>query len=228
MTTTDTTTTTVKCFGYIRVSSKAQVEGDGPERQEQIIRDYAQAHGMEVAGIFMDGGVSGTLEDRPALADMMVSMVQNGHGVKTVIIEKLDRLARDLMVQEGIIRDLKRDGVELISALEGADLLSDDPTRTLVRQIFGALAEYDKRMLVLKLSAARKRAKARDGKCEGQKAFTDSDQGKAAIARLVELRAEGKSWQEVADTLNAEGHQTKRGKAWTMVNAQQTGRNYSR
>ena len=221
-------TTNTKCFGYVRVSSKSQVDGDGPERQEKAIRDYARAHGIGVVEIFTDGGVSGTLEDRPALAEMLVSLEQNGHGVKTVVIEKLDRLARDLMVQEGIIRDFKRHDVALISAIEGADLLADDPTRKLVRQVLGAIAEYDKQMLVLKLAAARRRMRARTGKCEGQKSYTETDHGQAAISRLLELRKQGKSWQETAEAMNAEGHKTKRGLAWTAMNCQQTGRNYKR
>ncbi|MEA4848389.1 MAG: recombinase family protein [Clostridiaceae bacterium] len=207
-----------KCFGYVRVSGKGQTNGDGPERQEQAIRSYADAHGIEVAGIFTDGGVSGTLEDRPALADMMVSMEQNGHGVKTVIVERLDRLARDLMVQEGIIRDFKRQGFELVSAVEGDDLLSDDPTRKLVRQVLGAIAEYEKQMLVLKLRSARRRIKGRTGKCEGRKNYAETDPG--LLERIAGLRAEGRTWAEVAAELIRQGIQTRTGRPWTASNVQ--------
>jgi hypothetical protein len=51
------------------------------------------------------------------------------------------------------------------------DLLQDDPSRKLMRQIFGAIAEYEKTMIVLKLRGARQRARARDGRCEGAKPF---------------------------------------------------------
>jgi len=211
----------LKAFGYIRVSGKGQVDGDGPERQEFAIREYAKAHGLEVVEVFMDGGVSGTVEDRPALADMMVSLEQNGHGVKSVIIEKLDRLARDLMVQEGIIRDFQAHGIELISAVEGADLLSNDPTRKLVCQVLGAISEYDKQMLVLKLRAARRRVKARRGKCEGRKSTQELKPGIIAeIGMLRRLNKAGKRrpWNEVADALNARGHKTATGKPWTGAN----------
>ncbi len=210
-----------RAFGYVRVSGKGQVDGDGPERQELAIREYAKAHGLEVVEVFMDGGVSGTVEDRPALADMMVSLEQNGHGIKTVIIEKLDRLARDLMVQEGIIRDFQQHGIELISAIEGADLLSNDPTRKLVRQVLGAIAEYDKQMLVLKLRAARRRVKARQGKCEGRKSTQELNPGIIAeIGMLRRLNKAGKRrpWNEVAEALNARGHKTATGKPWTGPN----------
>ena len=54
---------------------------------------------------------------------MMVALEENGHGAKTVIIERIDRLARDLMVQEAIIADLRKKGFELVSVHDGDDLL---------------------------------------------------------------------------------------------------------
>lgn len=163
----------LKAFGYLRVSGRGQVEGDGLIRQEKAIRDYAVANGIRIEKIYREEGVSGTREVRPALAEMMVSLEANGHGIKTVVIERVDRLARDLMVQEAIIGDLQSKGFNLVSVHEGADLLSGDPTRTLVRQVLGAIAEYDKAMVVLKLRAARDRARVARGKCEGRKGYTD-------------------------------------------------------
>ena len=54
------------------------------------------------------------------------------NGTKLVLVEKLDRLARDLMVQETIIGDLRKNGFDLISVME-PDLLQDDPSRKLMR-----------------------------------------------------------------------------------------------
>ena len=78
------------------------------------------------------------------------------NGTKVVLIEKLDRLARDLMVQETIIAKLRTNEFDLISVTE-PDLCVDDPSRKLMRQIFGAFAEYDRVMIVSKLKAARQR-----------------------------------------------------------------------
>lgn len=200
-----------KAFGYCRCSGKGQVNGDTWDRQEKAIKDYALSHGVEVVKFFRDEGVTGTTENRPALAELIVSMQQNGHGVRTVIIEKMDRLARDLMVQEIIIGDFKKEGFELISAHEGEDLLSEDPTRKLVRQVLGAIAEYDKTMTVLKLRAARERIRIRKGKCEGRKGYRDL-QDREYHAKLLQeikrLRRKPKglskrlSYKEIADQLN--------------------------
>ncbi len=209
-----------KAFAYLRVSSQGQVDGHGLERQRKAIRTYAQAHGYQIVQTYREEGVSGTLEDRPALADMLVSLEQNDHGVKTVLIEKLDRLARDLMVQEAIIRDFQAMGFSLVSTTEGPDLCADDPTRKLIRQVFGAIAEYDKSMLVQKLRAARERKRAREGKCEGRKGYRDSEAGRSIIAKARALRRKPKygrqrSYVQVSKELNRQGVQTMTGKPWT-------------
>jgi len=198
-----------KAYGYLRVSGKGQVKAEGLGMQETAIREYAKANGIEIVQIFKEKGVSGTLESRPALAELLVTLEQNGHGVKTVLIQKIDRLSRDLMVQEGIIRDLKKNGFDLISAVEGPDLLSNDPTRKLIRQVLGAIAEYDKSMTVLKLRVARQRVKARTGKCEGRK--TTSERDPALIAEIKKLRRKQKgivkrmSFSLCAQILNENG-----------------------
>src|SRR5262245_11520173 len=79
-------------------------------------------------------------------------------GVKIVIVERADRLARDLMVSEVIIDQMTQAGAKVLTA-DGTDLSSaaDDPARTLIRQVLSAVAQFDKSVTVLKLRAARKR-----------------------------------------------------------------------
>ena len=222
-----------KVFGYLRVSGVSQVNGDGFPRQEKAIKDYAKANNLQVAGIFKEEGVSGTQENRPALARLMVSLEQNGHGIKTVIIEKLDRLARDVMVQEVIIQNLQGKNFNLISTMEGPDLCGKDPTRELVRQIMGAIAGYDKRMLVAKLKASRDRERIKHGKCEGRKGYRESDEGKALIRRIGALRrkpraGKRRTWQQIADIFNEEGLRTMDNKMWTLFRVQQVAKPYTK
>ena len=207
-----------KAFGYLRVSGKGQVEGDGFVRQEKAIRDYAASHGFEIVSLYKDEGVSGTLEDRPALTDLMLDLEENGHGIKTVIIERVDRLARDLMIQESILHDMGKHGVSIYSATDG-DLLEDDPTRKLVRQVLGAIAEYDKTMTVLKLRAARDRKRKSVGKCEGRKSYAESNPELIEeIKRLRRKPRKGRrlSLQKTVDALNDQGFKTATGKAFTL------------
>jgi DNA invertase Pin-like site-specific DNA recombinase len=204
-----------KAFGYMRVSSKCQVAGDGFPRQEKAIRDYAAANNIEIVKIFKDGGVTGTTEDRPALADLFVDLEENGHGVKTVIIEMINRLARDLMVQEIIIKDFQKNGFDLISATEGDNLLDGDPTRDLVRQVLGAISMYEKRMLVLKLKSARDRIKSKTGKCEGRKTLAEKNPVLFAEVKRLRRKPKGKPrmpFSRIAAILNAKGFTNATGK----------------
>ena len=159
--------TTKKAFGYLRVSGQSQVDGDGFPRQRENILKWAATNHVEIVRWFEEEGVSGTLAERPALSEMMVALMSNG--VHLVVVEKLDRIARDQMVQETIIQSLMKQGFELLSAHAGEEnLCGNDPGRKLMRTIMGAIAEYDKTMIVLKLRAARNRRTAQDGRCEGR------------------------------------------------------------
>ena len=163
--------------------------------------------------MFREEGVSATkeLEDRPALQDLMLALHSNG--VRVVLIEKLDRLARDLMVQETIIGDLRKSGFEIISVAE-PDLCSDDPSRKLVRQVFGAIAEYERAMIVLKLRAARQRTRLRDGRCEGRKPFGEREGEQEIIGRIQKLADKGMNYTQIADKLNSEGLPTRANGQW--------------
>ena len=202
-----------RAFAYLRVSGKGQVDGDGFTRQHEAIKKYATANDMKIVRTFREEGVSGTkdLENRPALQDLLLALYTNG--VRTVIIEKLDRLARDLMIQETIIGDLRKKGFQVISAAE-PDLCSDDPSRKLVRQIFGAIAEYDKAMTVLKLRGARQRMRAKQGRCEGRKPYGCHPGEQPILERMRILRAQGMAVDTIAATFNAEDLKTRSGGLW--------------
>ena len=90
------------------------------------------------------------------------------------------------------------------------DLLQDDPSRKLMRQIFGAIAEYEKTMIVLKLRGARQRARARDGRCEGAKPFGALPGEAEVLQRIKAMQAAGETGYTIANRLNAEGIASRR------------------
>jgi DNA invertase Pin-like site-specific DNA recombinase len=212
---------TTKALSYLRVSGKSQIGNDGFPRQRDTIDRYAQANGMEVIEEYRDEGVSGTKEmaDRAGLADLLDRLESNG--VQVVLVERADRLARDLLVGEVILGQFRKLGVRVIAADSGTDLTvgDDDPTRTLIRQVLGAVSQFEKSVIVLKLRAARERKRRRDGRCEGRKAFGDRPNEVKVLNRLRQLRRKPRggqrlSYAEVADVLNREGLSTRTGKPW--------------
>jgi DNA invertase Pin-like site-specific DNA recombinase len=141
--------------------------------------------------------------------------------VKIVLVERADRLARDLMVSEVIINQLMKGGARVFTS-DGIDLSSgdDDPTRRLIRQVLGAVSEFEKRVIVLKLRAARERMRARGERVEGVKPYGTFPAEQAVLERMRQLRrkpanARRPSVAVVAAQLNAEGHRNRAGREWS-------------
>ena len=209
----------MNCYLYLRVSGKAQIEGDGFDRQMAACEEYARRNGYTIGRVFREEGVSGKSElaNRPALCEMLAAMEETG--IAVVIIERVDRLARDLMVSETILADMRKSGYTLISTCE-PDLCSDDPSRKLVRQIFSAIAEYDRAMIVLKLKGARDRIKAREGRCEGRKPYGTMAGEFEVLSAMRELRANGRTYQQIAESLNKSGQLARSRGAWSASTVQ--------
>jgi site-specific DNA recombinase len=200
-----------KAFAYLRVSGKGQVEGDGFTRQLEAIKKYETLHDIKIAKVYREEGVSGTTdwENRPAFSEMMAAMMANG--TRTVLVERLDRCARDLMVQESMIADFKRKGLIIISVNE-PDLCSEDPSRILMRQMLGAFFQYEKTLLVAKLRGARQRIRANNGRCEGRKPYGARPGEQEIIERIKAFRQSGIAVDKIASLLNSEGLTPRSGK----------------
>lgn len=218
------TPTITPAYGYLRVSGKGQLAGDGFPRQKAAIEKYAQTHGIQIAEWFQEKAVPGATEweNRPAWS----AMVQTLNGVRTILVEKVDRLARDLGVQEWIMRDLKTRGVTLLSATE--EDLDSDPTRVLFRQIMGAISQYDKTMLVLKLRGARQRKRKSGQRCEGRLPYGLRPGESAIVQRIRELRAQKVTFMGIAEQFKNEGIRTRYEKDWTASYVQKALKHNSR
>jgi DNA invertase Pin-like site-specific DNA recombinase len=212
----------VEAIGYMRTSSATNV-GDGKDsegRQRKAIEGYAKAAGMAIVDWFYDAAVSGAdaLETRPGFAAVLARIA--GNGVRTVIVETANRFARDLMVQEvgfAMLRDL---GITLIAADSPSSFLDDGPTSKLIRQILGAVSEFDKAMTVAKLKGARDRARReRGGKCEGRKAYAEREgvQELVDMARCLRRNSDGRpySLRDVAAELAGHGYVTPSGRPYS-------------
>ena len=117
---------------------------------------------------FYDEAVSEVdpLGSRPSWSALMARI--DGNGVRVVIVEDASRFARELMVQEQGILELRSADVTVLTS-SGDDLTaSNDPGRTMIRQIMGSFSEYEKARLVAKLRSARDRKRDATGRCEGR------------------------------------------------------------
>lgn len=220
---------------YIRVSGRGQLDGDGPDRQRDSVAALIRAGGLKFAREFFEQGVSGTVDgmDRPAFREMIDYIETASAGPKdaritAIIIERMDRVARDLLVQEMLLKECRERGVQVFAADVGLiDQATNDgdPTRKLIRQVLGAVAEFAKSELVMKLAKARKRMKATTGRCEGQKPF-GFFKNEGPILEFVRgccyHSGDGNelSGKAVAELLNQAGFKTRRGTSYSRQAAE--------
>lgn len=215
-----------RAVAYLRVSTDRQAdEGFGLDVQDAAVRRWARLNKVRLAFVVRDEGRSGAADiiDRPGLAEA-IGHIRAGRA-QALVVPRLDRLARDLVLQEWIRADLIRLGAELRSATPTEDLYlrndPDDPTGTLVRQILGAVAQYERAMIRLRMDAGKVRKRQAGGYVGGQPPYGFRAIGhdlvpnldeQRAVQRMRRWRREGKSLRDIANRLNDDGIPARRGR----------------
>lgn len=213
---------------YLRVSTDRQAEeGLGLEIQEHAIRGWAKAHNHRIVLWARDEGVSGSngLDGRLGLGEALEAL--RDRTVGGIVVYRLDRLARDLIIQETLLAEVRRLGGDILSTSAAEDVYladdPDDPSRRLIRQVLGAVAEYERSMIAMRLRSGRHRKAEKGGFAYGSPAYgyradnrelVADDDEQAALARIGALHEAGKSLREIIAVLDAEGHRPKRGGRW--------------
>lgn len=92
----------MKAYGYLRVSGAGQIDGNGFDRQKKAITEFAKKSQLEIVHFYQEqvSGVKGE-EDREVFKQMVSEILRNG--VRTIVVEGLDRLAREYRIQEQLI-----------------------------------------------------------------------------------------------------------------------------
>jgi len=203
---------------YYRTSSAANVgaDKDSLARQQEAVEAYAKANGFQIVATFYDAAVSGDddLNSRNGFSAMLDRIEENG--VRTVLIESADRLARKMMVQEVGIVALQERGVRCLTASD-MDLTDDsDEFKVAMRQVAGVFAQLEKARLVRKLRGARDHKSEKLGRrIEGRKAYRETHPEMVAVAKRLSRKPRGgkrRSLRQVAAKLAAQGYGRGNGK----------------
>jgi DNA invertase Pin-like site-specific DNA recombinase len=214
--------------GYIRVSTEQQLDGMGLDIQRDAITTEAQQRGLRLGPVFADEGICGAegLETREGLASALTWLEDNPGA--TLIIPRLDRLARDLMVQESVLADIWKTGGHVWSCSETERAYCqpdspEDPARTLIRQVLGAVAAYERAMIRLRMVRGRRRLIAEQGWAGGPTPYGWDDDTEAAVLRHVKgRRDQGYAWGYIVEELNDHGLLKRSGKPWTVAELHRT------
>lgn len=211
-----------RAIAYIRVSTEEQArEGVSLADQEQRVRAYAVAKGLQLVDVIRDEGLSGKDLDRPGMVRLLECCEQKC--VDAIVVTKLDRLTRRTRDLLYLVEDVfEGRGVSLHSLHETVDT-SSASGRFFLR-IMGALAEMERELIGERTSAAL-RHKGAMGERLGTTPFGYRTIGhrqplepvpaeQEQIARMVSFWRRGRSYRQIAEKLNEEGLPTKRGARW--------------
>jgi len=211
----------IKASAYLRTSSAVNVgrDKDSDKRQRAAIAAFAKVRGYQIVEEFYDAAVSGAdpINKRPGFKAMLDRIA--GNGVKVILVESPDRFARDLAVQLAGHSYLEGLGVELVPTTAPDFFTEDTPTAVLVRQVLGAISQFEKASLVAKLRAARERKVAAGGRGTGRWRYDEARPEVVAMAR--ELHSQGMSYRKISAALAERGYVTSRGKPY-VASAVQT------
>lgn len=210
----------VPAVAYLRTSSATNVgeDKDSHVRQLQAVEAYGRRAGYVIRQpAYYDAAVSGAdaIDVRPGFGRLLAYLADN-QDVKVILVETANRFARDLVVQETGYRLLKERGIDLVAVDTPAGFLDDTPSAQLIRQVMGAISQFEKASTVAKLRGARDRRRAAVGKCEGRKSHAELRPEAVCLARKLRRKnpATGKrrSYRDIARELDRAGMLNSQGK----------------
>ncbi|WP_108665164.1 recombinase family protein [Euzebya rosea] len=181
-------------LGYARVSTDEQEISIDAQRDR--LHAWAVSRGIDDLQIRVDQGHSGKTLKRPAIAEALTELEAAGTG--TLVVCKLDRLTRSVVDFAGLMEQSRRQGWHLVALDVGID--TSTPAGELLATIMAALAQWERRQIADRTITALAR-KAAEGHRLGRPSAIPDD----VLARIVGLRGAGRSYQAIADALNADG-----------------------
>lgn len=212
----------MRVMGYCRVSGLSQAEKDGPLRQKEAIVSFCEAHKLTLDPAIYEEVVTGvsSAADRPQFSKMMARIQEiraAGGEADGIVLERADRLARDLIEGELIFRECRNLGIKVFFTDRGLlDIAFDDGDATLklIRQVISAVAEFEKSALVKKLKIARDRIRKETGRCEGRKMYGTFLGELPCLQTIETLYKQGQSAGRIANELNTVGFRNRKGGLW--------------
>ena len=173
---------------YARVSTSNGHQD--PEMQLRELREYAERRGWKIVEEYVDSGVSGSKDSRPALNRLMADACQRKFD--SVLVWKIDRWGRSLKHLVTSLAELDAFGVTFVSLRDNLDLST--PSGRLMMQLVGAMAEFERALIQERVKAGLRNARAK-GKRLGRPRAVVSE------SKINSLRASGASWREIARQL---------------------------
>jgi DNA invertase Pin-like site-specific DNA recombinase len=168
---------------YARVST---LNNQHPEMQLSELREYANRRGWQISEEYVDQGVSGSKESRPALNRLMADACRRRFDA--ILVWKIDRFGRSLKHLVNALAELASLGVAFISLRDNLDLST--PSGRLMFQIIGAMAEFERALIQERVRSGIRNARAKGKRLGRPRVFVDA-------SKIAALRAQGLSWSQI-------------------------------
>lgn len=219
----------MKAVAYCRVSTDGQVGEDkfGIDFQKEQIITYCKNHEIEIVGWFIDEGVSGAKERRPAFDRILQGEVSNPP-VQYVIVAKTDRISRDINLYYSYKALLAKKNLEILSVAE--DWSSADKLTAMILENFLAMAATVERENIRVRTSGGRQQKAKMGGYAGGRPpygydtvsgrLVINDEEAKAVRLIFTMKDSGKTFQSICDALNLNGYLTKSGKPFAISTIQ--------
>ncbi len=167
---------------YARVSTVGKGQDVGMQLDElhQVVRQRS----WQVVGEYIDDGVSGTKDTRPAL-DRLMTDVRRGR-VDLVLVWRFDRFARSTSHLLSGLDEFRRHGVDFISLREQVD--TSTAMGRAVFTIVAAIAELEREIIVERVKAGVARAQARGKHCGRPRRELDLRAARLLLAQGIGIR----------------------------------------
>jgi DNA invertase Pin-like site-specific DNA recombinase len=173
---------------YARVSTSNN--GQDPSVQTREIREYCERRGWQIAGEYVDAGISGAKDSRPELNKLMADA--HRRRFDAVVVWKFDRFARSVSHLLRALENFNALGVGFVSLSEQID--TSTPTGKMVFTVLGAVAELERSLIAERVRAGLRNARAKGTRLGRPRISLDA-------SRVARLRAEGRTVREIAVTL---------------------------
>jgi DNA invertase Pin-like site-specific DNA recombinase len=169
---------------YARISTLNH--GQDPEVQLGELREFCQRRGFAIAQEYVDKGISGSREKRPALDKLLTDCRKRL--VDAVVVYRYDRFARSLRQLVNALEEFRSLGIDFISIHEGVD--TSTPNGRLVFGIFASIAEFERELIRDRVRSGLAAARAKGKRIGRPRLAVD-------VRRIESLRRQGRSWAEI-------------------------------
>jgi DNA invertase Pin-like site-specific DNA recombinase len=173
---------------YARVSTLNH--GQDVNMQTRELRQFAAARGWQIAGEYIDAGVSGAKDSRPELNRLMADAHKRRFDV--VCVWRFDRFARSVSHLLRALETFKSLGIDFVSYSEQMD--TSTPAGKMVFTVLGAVAELERSLIAERVRAGLRNAKAKGKRLGRPRVSVDA-------ARIAHLHSQGRSIREIADEM---------------------------